>query len=378
MAPRAGPQSSPRSRSWLRSRRRPLVLLLVVSLGGALAAAREAADPGGLDGSTGSSQVSTTSRWFKGNLHAHTLNSDGDSTPEEVVRWYREHGYDFLVLTDHNFLTGVDGLNAVQGAPGKFLVVKGEEVTSAVDSKPIHVNGFDVDRLVDPPQAGTVVEMLQGMVDAIRGARGVPSINHPNFGWAITAGELAAVQRTKLFEVYNGHPLVNNLGGGGVPGLEEVWDRLLSSGRMLYGIAVDDAHHFKRPWDRTASTPGHGWVYVQAPALEPRALVEALERGAFYSSTGVELAVVEATSVAVRVEVKPATASKYRIQFIGRDGRVLREVAHSSATYEFKGDEGYVRAKVLESNGAVAWTQPVPVGHGRRGERFAEGTWRLR
>ncbi|MGE0463988.1 MAG: CehA/McbA family metallohydrolase [Vicinamibacterales bacterium] len=366
MAPRAGPQSSPRFRSWLRSYRRPLLLLVVASLGGALTAAREAIEARALDrASTGVGvQAPAAASWVKGNLHAHTLNSDGDSTPDEVVRWYREHGYDFLVLTDHNFLTGVDGLNAVQGAAGKFLVVKGEEVTSAVDKKPIHVNGFDLERRVEPPRASTVGGMLQGMVDAIRGARGVPSINHPNFGWAISADELAAVQRTKLFEVYNGHPLVNNLGGGGVPGLEEVWDRILSGGRMLYGVAVDDAHHFKRPWDRTASTPGHGWVFVKAAALEPRALVEALERGEFYSSTGVELAEVEATGAALRVAVKAAGTSKHRIQFIGRGGRLLREVAASAASYEFAGDEGYVRAKVLESNGAVAWIQPVAVGAG--------------
>ena len=69
-------------------------------------------------------------RWYKGNTHTHTLNSDGDSTPDEVVRWYREHGYQFLVLTDHNYLTSVDGLNALHGAAEKFLVVRGEEVTS--------------------------------------------------------------------------------------------------------------------------------------------------------------------------------------------------------------------------------------------------------
>ena len=68
-------------------------------------------------------------RWFKGNTHTHTLNSDGDSTPDEVVRWYREQKtYQFLVLTDHNFLTSVDGLNAVHGADSKFLVIRGEEV----------------------------------------------------------------------------------------------------------------------------------------------------------------------------------------------------------------------------------------------------------
>jgi hypothetical protein len=328
----------------------------------ALAVAREALEARSLERLSGGAQASPATHWFKGNLHTHTLNSDGDSTPDEVVRWYREHGYDFLVLTDHNFLTGVDGLNALQGAPGKFLVVKGEEVTSAVGQKPIHVNGLDVERVVEPPMADSVVEMVQGMVDAIRGARGIPSINHPNFGWAITADELAAVQRTRLFEVYNGHPRVNNLGGGGVPGLEDVWDRVLSSGRLLYGIAVDDAHYFKRPWDASAPSPGHGWVFVRADSLESRALVEALERGEFYSSTGVELDRLEATRTAVRVAVKAIPSSKYRIQFIGRGGRLLSEVADSAATYDIKGDEGYVRVKVLESNGAVAWAQPVGVG----------------
>ena len=49
---------------------------------GALALAVAAATPGQQSGP----------RWFKGNTHTHTLNSDGDSTPDDVVKWYREHG----------------------------------------------------------------------------------------------------------------------------------------------------------------------------------------------------------------------------------------------------------------------------------------------
>jgi hypothetical protein len=344
-------QSSPRSRSSLRPASRGIVALAILAAGLALV--------GREPSSARSAQSTAETRWFKGNLHAHTLNSDGDSTPDEVVRWYREHGYDFLVLTDHNFLTGVEGLNLMQGAPGKFLVVKGEEVTGRSGEKPIHVNGFEVGQLVEPPAAGTVVETVQRMVDGIRAVGGVPSVNHPNFGWAITADELAEVQRTNLFEIYNGHPMVNNLGGAGVPGLEEVWDRLLSSGRLIYGIAVDDAHHFKRPWDPMASTPGHGWVFVRTDRLEPRALVDALDRGDFYSSTGVVLDTIDATPADVRVAVRPTSWSKYRVQFIGRNGRVLQESTTTEASYRPRGDEGYVRVKVIESNGGVAWTQPV-------------------
>jgi hypothetical protein len=307
-------------------------------------------------------QSESAGRWYKGNTHTHTLNSDGDSTPDEVVRWYREHGYHFLVLTDHNYLTSVDGLNALHGAGEKFLVIPGEEVTSSAESKPVHVNGLAVESLVAPPKAATIQETLQQSVDGIRGARGIPHVNHPNFGWALTADHLRQLERTRLFEIYNGHPQVNNAGGGGLPGLEEMWDRILTSGRLMYGIAVDDAHHFKRAGDPNASGPGRGWVHVRAARLEPRAIVEALDRGDFYASTGVELAAFDATKTGISLKVRATTFSKYRVQFIGREGRLLADVIDTSANYIFKGDEGYVRARILESNGYVAWTQPVPVG----------------
>ena len=300
--------------------------------------------------------------WYKGNLHTHTLNSDGDSTPDDVVRWYREHGYNFVVITDHNYLTNVDGLNALHGADDKFLVVKGEEVTDRFGEKPIHVNGLNPDRFIKPPGGDSVVAMVQKMIDAIRSAGGVPSVNHPNYGWAISTDELAQLQRTRLFEVFNGHPLVNNLGGGGVPGLEDTWDRVLSSGRLVYGIAVDDAHYFKRPEDKTAPRPGFGWVYVRAARLDANAIVDALERGEFYSSTGVELQSLVTSATAMTITIRAERQSRYQIQFIGRQGQIVGEATSSPATYTFKGHEGYVRAKVIESNGKLAWIQPVPVG----------------
>jgi hypothetical protein len=299
--------------------------------------------------------------WYKGNTHTHTLNSDGDSTPDEVVRWYRSHGYRFLVLTDHNFLTSVDGLNALHGADEKFLVVRGEEITDAFDGKPLHINGLNLARQVDPQHGTSVLDTLQRAVDAIRAAEGVPHINHPNFRWAITPEELQQVRRNKLLEIFNGHPEVNNVGGGGVPGLEAIWDTLLTAGTLVYGIAVDDAHVFKDPGNPAVAGPGRGWVMVRAPRLEPRALVDALERGDFYASTGVTLADYQVTEHAMTVKVAATAFSKYRIQFIGSGGRLLREVADSSGEYAFTGSEGYVRAKVLESNGLVAWCQPVLV-----------------
>jgi hypothetical protein len=297
--------------------------------------------------------------WYKGNTHTHTLNSDGDSTPDDVVRWYREHGYRFLVLSDHNYLTSVDGLNALHGADELFLLIKGEEVTDGFQTKPIHINGLDVSGKVEPQHGSSVADVIQRDVDAIRQAGGLPHVNHPNFGWAISVDDLQRLERTRLFEVYNGHHLVNNLGGGGVPGMEEVWDRLLSSGKVIYGIADDDAHIFKQPGNPDVPGPGRGWVVVRAEHLAPRPIVDALARGDFYASTGVELSDYQVTSRDVTITIKERASSKYRVQFIGKNGRVLNESTSNPATYTFTGDEQYVRAKIFESNGRVAWTQPV-------------------
>jgi len=298
-------------------------------------------------------------RWYKGNTHTHTLNSDGDSTPDDVAKWYREHGYQFLVLSDHNVLTSPDGLNAVHGAPEQFLLIRGEEVSDRFGDKPLHINGLDVSERVEPQHGSSVLDVVQRTVDAIRKAGGVPHINHPNFGWAITADELQAVRNDKLFEIYNGHHQVNNLGGGGVPGMEEVWDRILSSGKLIYGLADDDAHVFKQPGNPNVPGPGRAWVFVRAERLAARPIVEALDRGDFYASTGVELIDYRVTASAITISVKMELSSKYRVQFIGRNGTVLSEAISSPAMYTFKGDELYVRAKVLESNGRLAWTQPV-------------------
>ena len=298
-------------------------------------------------------------QWFKGNTHAHTIESDGDSPPEVVAQWYRDHGYNFLVITDHNVLVAVDGLNAKLAKPGTFIVIKGEEVTNRLGDKAVHVNGLDTRTQIGEQTGTTVVELAQKSVDAIRREGGVPHINHPNFKWSVTPEELGQVRNNKLFEIYSGHPMTNNEGGGDAPGLEAAWDVILSGGMLLYGIAVDDAHTFKDPGNRDLAGPGRGWVVVRAASLDARAILDAMERGDFYASTGVELTDYEVTPKGMTVTVKPNTFARYRVQFIGKGGVLLSEVsATPAATYEFRGDEGYVRAKVLDSNGRVAWLQP--------------------
>ncbi len=298
-------------------------------------------------------------QWYKGNTHTHTINSDGDSTPDEVVRWYRERDYHFLVLSDHNFLTEVEGLNSLFAAREQFLIINGEEVTDNFGESRIHVNGLNL-REVVPPQGGSnAVDTLQRNVDAIRSVGGVPHINHPNFRWSLTADQMRQVRNNKLFEIYNGSPSVNNHGGGGSPGLEAMWDNILSSGKLIYGIAVDDAHHFKGEFSPDRLNPGRGWVVVRAPRLSAAAIMEGLEAGRFYASTGVSLSDLQVDDQGIEIAIQQEPTFKYTTHFIGDGGRLLSKAHGLKARYRFQGGERYVRARVVDSMGYTAWTQPV-------------------
>ena len=301
-------------------------------------------------------------RWFKGNTHAHTLESDGDSPPEVVARWYRDHGYNFLVLSDHNVFTDPSRLHSL--VDSTFILIGGEEVTSQFESKPVHVNGLNIDRLIAPRTDTTLVGTIQRNVDAVREGEGVPHINHPNFRWAFGARELLQIRNGRLLEIWNGHPQVHNEGGGDAPGMEDVWDMLLTAGKRMYGIAVDDAHHFQGEFARERSNPGRGWIAVRAAALAAPDIMRNLEQGLFYASTGVSLEDIEVDATRMTVRIRQVGDFKYTTTFIGDSGRVLARVPGTTAVFELRSTPGgerltYVRARVDDSGGAHGWTQPA-------------------
>ena len=95
--------------------------------------------------------------WVKGNIHTHTTESDGDADPKSVMKWYKDHEYDFLVITDHNHRTIIDFDNNNPQPEKELVLIPGEEVTAhvledfaknilnyGVEGKiPIHINGIE-------------------------------------------------------------------------------------------------------------------------------------------------------------------------------------------------------------------------------------------
>ena len=298
-------------------------------------------------------------KWFKGNIHTHTTESDGDDTPENVVRWYRRHGYDFLVLSDHNHLT------LFEYAEGRRrfkrpLMVPGEEVSLSIHEgrTPVHINAIGISRVVEPIDAREIVPTLQANVDAIISAGGIASINHPNYMWSFDHEHIKQVEGATMVEIFNGHPAANVHGAPGRASYEEIWDGVLSAGRVIFGVATDDSHNYK-DFHPARSNPGRGWIVVQAEALEVEALLEGMSHGRFYASTGVELSDLDQSPETISLRVRTDRDYIYTTAFIGSGGQVLQESTGPDASYEPCGDEQYVRAVVRSSSGPKAWTQPV-------------------
>lgn len=330
--------------------------------------------------------------WLRGNLHTHTSRSDGDSEPVEVADWYRGNGYDFIVISDHERLTPPPLLGNDGARP--FLVLPGIELTQEVRDpahpdgmREIHLVGIGLRREVHAlgtpyhngfgrlaPDGSAPGMLVDRAVAQIRDASGIAMINHPNFRWSLQPAHLANLPSGTLLEIWNAQGVHNNLGAPaeadrGYPSAEQIWDGLLSSGKRVWAVADDDAHHFKRLGDLLSARPGRAWVEVNAAALTAQSIQAALARGDFYATTGVRITSIEVKDKAFTIrltqsERRPASKTwsndaRYRTEFFGRDGILLATQGGLAPSYRIRGDEGYVRARVTSSNGAQAWTQPV-------------------
>lgn len=312
-------------------------------------------------------------RWWKGNLHTHSLWSDGDDYPEMIAAWYKDRGYHFLAFSDHNVLLDgirwfpiapagrgsgavldrylarfgeawveqkvVDGTNHVRLKPlaefrtrleetDRFLLIPSEEITDRHRVAPVHLNATNLRDYIAAQGGTNVLDVMQRNVNAVLEQRArtgqpmFPHVNHPNFVWGITAEELMRVEGERFFEVYNGHPSVRNEGDESHASVERMWDIVLTwrlgvlDLPVLYGLAVDDSHNY-HTWESKQSNPGRGWVMVQAPHLTPEAIVHALEAGRFYASSGVALRSIRRVGTAWTIEIAPEPGVEYRTEFIG-------------------------------------------------------------
>jgi hypothetical protein len=393
----------------------PSLIFLLAALGLQLAGCR-------------STSEEDTRKWYKGNLHTHSYWSDGDEFPEVIMDWYKSHGYHFVALTDHNiFAEGEkwvtlnedsvyqqgfqkylkkygeewvsykeeEGKTLVklktyeEYAPlfeekERFLMIPAQEISDGYKGKPLHLNVTNLDKIFLPTGGESVAEVLQNNINAVlerRRETGQPMlvhINHPNFRWAITLQDIVKLKGERFFEVYNGHPQVHNMGDGLRMGTERMWDfiniaYIQKEQPLLFGLATDDSHNYHL-FGREFSNSGRGWVMVLADSLEPGSLIDALENGDFYATTGVNLDKIQFKDNVLYVKATEEPGVTYTIEFIGckkdeRETEVLASTEGSEASFNVTPNHLFVRAKITSSRKQqnpvedmvyeMAWIQPV-------------------
>ncbi len=288
---------------------------------------------------------------LKGSVHIHTSLSDGDSSPAEVARWYREHGYAFIALTDHNRVT--DEATAKELSSPDFTVLRGEEVSMWHAGRQVHVNALCTRKTIGGGDFASAAEAIRRAVRLTSQQGGVALINHPNFDWAVSIDDVGAFAGAALIEVASGHPYVRSKGDAAHPSHEAMWDAALSRGIDLMGVAVDDMHHVDQCGEPSAY-PGKGWVFVSTSSSDPDMICDALRDGLLVASTGPSLERVEVRGA--RYVVVPAEPDA-KVTFIGASGVLATGVT----SYELRGNEGWVRARVDATGDTQAWTPAVRV-----------------
>lgn len=303
--------------------------------------------------------------FFKGNTHTHTERSvDSDEFVGDVLQWYIDADYDFVVLTDHD-VSSVPGEFSTSANPNEFLVIAGEEISSVANSPtrsslPVHVNSICSNgTTIGSAEVGGVADTLKFGVDsAIDRAGAIAQVNHPNFQYALEPADILFSERAKLIEIANQHPLANNAGEENRLSSDEIWDEILSAGMEIYGVASDDTHELA-PDSRTP--PGKGWIEISAHELSADAVCEAMQLGSFYASTGVILGRIAVTDTRIELEIVAAPGgppTEYVTTFIGGSASVLHTAVGLSSEFELTEYQQYVRAHIRGPGGSQAWVQP--------------------
>lgn len=273
---------------------------------------------------------------YKGQLHCHSRysavtnqGSDGEWSKDSVALIYRQQGYRFLSITDHN-----DPGHALTTSPSNpgLLYIQGSECDA--NAAMTHINAINITKL-------TTTSQIQTLFNEINLDGGIPVYNHPKLGDYYTPTTFSQLPLTG--------PYLQDMFTQGV-NTENFWDAALNKYKTVFGIAVDDYHNNTEGYFNT------GWIVIHANTLSIATVMDALRTGNFYSSTGANVTV----SVNKR-DVIATTDSLSTIEFIGKGGTILQTISSAKVdTYSIVGDEKYVRVRITRDfDSKKAWSNPV-------------------
>lgn len=302
-----------------------------------------------------------TGRFYKANLHSHTVVSDGRLTPEEAKENYKSHGYGIMAFTDHRIYRNHEELND-EG----FLALAAVEVDINEKSpdclrprdKTYHINLYDTKpgyKRVRKEQ-GICPECRYGDIDYInqylmdmKELGFLACYNHPY--WSMQSYEdYKDLEGLFAMEIYNHGCEHDGLYGYNPQSYEE----MLRLGKRLWCLATDDNHN-SYPFDHPLCDSFGGFTMIKAECLSYDSVINALINGHFYSSMGPEIKELYVEGRELVVKAGPVKV----ICGITDQGRTCRrgegqEEIITEARFPLLGNETYIRVECKDEKGLFA------------------------
>lgn len=316
--------------------------------------------------------------WYKGNLHSHTVNSDGMLTPDESVQLYRANGYQFLCLSEHDLYTdytrkyntedflilpGVEASAILFEKAGKMNRLKVHHMHGILGTKEMQENAqmplfTHRENLKVPVYYGSWdgAKVAQELADSLIERGCIVTYNHPIWS-RVNAEEFIHTKGIFGLEIFN-YNTVNESGTGYDT---TYWDVMLREGTHIHGIAADDNHN-EGLFDDACG----GYIVVRAEKLTHENIIQSLLSGNYYSSAGPEIydwgikdgvAYVECSAVS-RVNFIAGNYVNAGITVMpSKEGESLNR-----AEFRLKGNESYIRVECVDAEGKRAWTNTIWTG----------------
>ena len=214
--------------------------------------------------------------WFRGELHSHSVHSDGGYPVRKLVRRAEELGLDFLALTDHNTVSGLKELDEAD-----FPTIRGVELTTFHG----HHIVLGVSGMVPWHQEGERLD-INDVASAFREQGALFTLSHPySIGDPVCTGcrwssEPFDRKHVDLVEIWHrkwsGERSDNQ-------SAYDLWNQLWQEGFQPTAIGVRDWH----TREHEAPLPGDlPTTAVHSGSAEQADVLKALKKGACYVTTG--------------------------------------------------------------------------------------------
>ena len=286
---------------------------------------------------------SDTLPFFKANFHCHTTESDGKLDPVAVVDFYRKAGYEILSITDHRKVTQIRS--------DKLLLIPGIEIDYVLPGQWVHILGLGMKEEIAGRwnRSGTPQEGI----NLIRSLGGIAILAHP--AWSLNTPafmrSLTGLSGVEIWNSVSTLPL-NGDRADSSSLLDVTW---ASGGELIPVYANDDSHPYK-------DEAGVAATMVQAEELTVPAVMNALNLGRFYATTGPRILQIEKRdNHEIVITCSPAESVIFYSDSPWSNGRAVIGHGMTECGYSIQKQDHYIRIEIRDAAGRKAWSAPMKV-----------------